>query len=73
MTPATAAALGTLTKVVGEEWIAECIKRQYKEKRQETEDFLHLYNVRFGKIVNKTVSESQTHMQIQKKSSPIFE
>lgn len=66
-TPATAAALGTLTKVVGEEWIAECIERQYREKRQEAEDFLHLYNVRFGKIVNKTVSESQTHMQIQKK------
>lgn len=66
-TPATAAALGTLTKVVGEEWIAECIEQQFSEKRQEAEDFLHLYNVSFGKIINKTVSESQTQMQIQKK------
>lgn len=66
-TPATAFALGTLTKELSDIWIADCIEKKDMEKKILAEEFMHLYNLKFSKIVNKTVMESQTEMRIKKK------
>lgn len=66
-TPATASALGLLTKELAEIWIANCIEKKDGESKKNAEDFLHLYKIKFGKLINKTVSESQTENQIKKK------
>lgn len=66
-TPATAFALETLTKELCDIWIADCIERKDSERKRSAEEFMHLYNLKIGKIVNKTVTESQTKMRIKKK------
>ncbi|XP_044757076.1 uncharacterized protein LOC123315447 [Coccinella septempunctata] len=66
-TPATASALGMLTKELGDIWIAHCIEKKNPDAKRNAEEFLHLYNLKFGKIINKTVAESQTEMCIKKK------
>lgn len=66
-TPATAFALGTLTRELCDIWIADCIEKKDSERKKSAEEFMHLYNLKIGKIVNKTVTESQTEMRIKKK------
>jgi len=66
-TPAVAANLSTLIKYIGNLLIAECIKEENIEKKNQVEDFLKLIIVDIGISVNKTVVETQSAQRRHKK------
>lgn len=65
--PATADALGMLTKEVCAQWIIECAKMKNEQEKKNAELFLFIYEKQFSKYIGSTVSESQAEMRRLKK------
>lgn len=65
--PATARDIGLLTTAVCNVWLGECIEAHQDKNESLANKFLHLFNLRFPKLIVKTVSESQTHIEISKR------
>lgn len=61
--PAVAQNLGSLIKKCSEMWIAECIKKGYKKRKTEAEEFMLLYNNDFPTTINKKVIDNQIEMK----------
>lgn len=64
--PATARDIGRIVPAACDLWIGECIERKLPEKETLPRQFRDLHLLRFPKLISKTVSESQTHMEIKK-------
>ena len=64
--PAVARDVTRIVRQVCDLWIGECIENSMLDEQKYGENLLHLLNLKFPVMIGKTVSESQTKIEIEK-------
>ena len=65
-TPAVARDVTRITRDVCDLWIGECIQQDKPKDQEKCNNLLHLLNLAFPVMISKTVSESQTKINLEK-------